>query len=597
MSVLLLVVVLLVVAIVLSRLTWVSLGERRSIKHHEQAMDVLRSLAGGPQGSEHPEAGEHRGTHVNASVDDRGFPAPAPAKAVPEAIARREETIRVLRAEPTGAQPFTLDPSEARPGRQDQTAPAASAVPPPPPAPAPAAGRPGGSEPAHQPVGVEARQGGAGSGPSWEPAHSHQIPADRNGEPARPAFVFIADDSGQPGPVTVPPTVADAIRSSARRRSGNGDGGADGHRLSRGGWGDGRERTGGDRWADGQHWGEEPAAGPTTLPSPPSIGDHDWSASSRSEARSRSRAGTRSRLWGRLRAPVHATGRITSGARHRVGSAGRPVPPDGDAGPDNGWLAEARGRGESTGESGKVTTVDVPTVTTADAVTAAPGPAIETTEGGDGFADTTAPNPEVSAGPPPVAERERVTGGVDGVDGVWPAFDAEEAERPRSLVGRAGRRRRVGLVAGLAAIVVVVVVVAGVLAATMSGSSKSNKAQPTTQASPPPAAAPAPPRSPLNLVSSDQNGSLYNVNSSNVVVSAVASGRVWLEVVAGTGPYGSVVWQGILTSGQTQTITNNAPVWIRIGAASNVTLSVNGGGVQLPQAPTTYNLTFSQGQT
>jgi hypothetical protein len=177
------------------------------------------------------------------------------------------------------------------------------------------------------------------------------------------------------------------------------------------------------------------------------------------------------------------------------------------------------------------------------------------------------------------------------------AFDAGQPEQPPPLSGRAGRRPRVGLVAGLATMVVVVVVVAGVLVATMSGSSKSNKAQPTNQASPPARIAPAPPPSPLKLVSNDQNGALYNVNSSKLVVSAVASGRVWLEVVAGTGPSGPVVWQGILSSGQTQTITNDAPVWIRIGAASNVTVSVNGSGVLLPQAPTTYNLAFSQGQT
>jgi hypothetical protein len=581
MSVLLLVVVLLVVAIVLSRLTWVSLGERRSIEHHEQAMDVLRSVAGRPLGSEHAEESEegaHKGAHVNSSVDDRGFPAPAPApvraKAVPEATARREETIRVLRAEPTGARSSTLEPSEARPGRQDRTAAAASAAPSPSTAPAP---------PADEPAGIEARQGGPGSGPSWEPAHSPQGAPDRNGEPAGPALVFIADDSGQSGPVTMPPGVADAIRSSVRGRSGNGDGGGDGHRGSRGGWREDRQGTGGDGWADGQHWGEEPAAGPTTLPRPPSIGDQDWSASSRSEARSRSRAGTRSRLWGRLLAPVHVTGRVTSGARNRVGSARRHVTPAGDAGPDNGWLAEARGGGESTGESVTVTT--------------APGPAIEAPEGGDGSADTTAPTPAVPAGPPPVAEREPVSDSPDGVDGVAAAFDAGQVEQPRSPVGRSRRRPRVGLVAGLATGVVVVVVVAGVLVATMSGSSKSNKAQTTKQASPPARTTPAPPPSPLKLVSSDQNGALYNVNSSNLVVSAAANGRVWLEVVAGTGQSGSVLWQGILSSGQTQTITNNAPVWIRIGAASNVTVSVNGSGVLLPQAPTTYNLAFSQGQT
>ena len=46
MSILLLVVVLLVVAIVLSRLTWASLGERRSIQHHEQATRLWAQVEG-----------------------------------------------------------------------------------------------------------------------------------------------------------------------------------------------------------------------------------------------------------------------------------------------------------------------------------------------------------------------------------------------------------------------------------------------------------------------------------------------------------------------------------------------------------------------
>jgi hypothetical protein len=236
--------------------------------------------------------------------------------------------------------------------------------------------------------------------------------------------------------------------------------------------------------------------------------------------------------------------------------------------------------------------------TDASAVETAPGPAIETTNGGDGSADATAPSPEVPPPPPPGPERDRVTDSVDSVDGVGTAaFDAVQADQPGPpLVGRA-RRPRFGLIAGLVTIVVVVGVVAGVLIATMSSPSKSNKAQPTNQVSPPVRTAPAPPPSPLKLVSSDQNGAVYNVSSSNLVVSAVASGRVWVEAVAGTGPSDPVLWQGILTNGQTQTVTNNAPVWIRIGAASNVSVSINGAGVLLPQAPTTYNLTFSQGQT
>jgi hypothetical protein len=98
----------------------------------------------------------------------------------------------------------------------------------------------------------------------------------------------------------------------------------------------------------------------------------------------------------------------------------------------------------------------------------------------------------------------------------------------------------------------------------------------------------------LTLVSHDDQGAVYNVNASQVSLSAVATGRVWMEVVSGTGPFGQVLWQGLLTQGQSQTVTNNAPVWVRIGAASNVNVSINGGGVLLPQSATTYNLTFSQ---
>ncbi|HEX6475993.1 MAG TPA: DUF4115 domain-containing protein [Acidimicrobiales bacterium] len=244
----------------------------------------------------------------------------------------------------------------------------------------------------------------------------------------------------------------------------------------------------------------------------------------------------------------------------------------------------------------RVTTAETPVVANdAHAVTTAPGPAIGTTPGGDGFTDTSIPSPEVPTGPPPVVGHDQVPDGGDAFGTA--AFGAGRAEQPRPLIRRTGRRPRVGLIAGLASIVVVLIVVVGVLVATMSGSSKSNKAQPANQASPPARTAPAPPPSPLKLVSSDQNGALYSVNSSSVAVSAVASGRVWMEVVAGTGPSGSVVWQGILTDGQTQTITNNAPVWIRIGAASNVNVTVNGAGVLLPQAPEAYNLAFSQGPT
>ena len=571
MSILLLVVVLLVVAIVLSRLTWASLGERRSIQHHEQAMDVLRSVAGRPDGSEHAEVGAPGSGHVKSTVDDTsGFPAPvAPppasdkARAVHEATVQRDETIRILRAEPTGAAPTA----------------------PPPPAPAPP------TPAAHAPAPPPSAQPESAPPPPGQPAPGQ--PVETVEEEAKPAFVFIADDSGQPGPVSVSPNVADAVRSSSRGRWGDGNGRGNGHRGRHGGWGEDRRTTDGNGWADGERWGDEPDTSPTTLPRPPAIGDQDWAVSSRSEARSRSRARTRSKLWGRVLAPVHATGRVASGARGR--STRRAVPPAAHTGPaDDRWLAAVRD--EPTSESVTVMTAD------ATAATTAPGPAVETTDGGDGRADTTAPGPVVPAGPPPGQpgpDRDQADG-VDSASAGTPAVDSAQGEQAAlPLVQRSARRPRFVLAAGLATVVLLACVVAGVLVATMSGSSNSNssnKVQTSPQASPPARTAPAPPPSPLKLVSNDQNGAVYNVNSSKLVVSAAANGRVWLEVVAGTGPSGPVLWQGILTDGQSQTITNDAPVWIRIGASSNVSVNVNGSGVLLPQSPTTYNLTFSQGQ-
>ena len=214
---------------------------------------------------------------------------------------------------------------------------------------------------------------------------------------------------------------------------------------------------------------------------------------------------------------------------------------------------------------------------TAEVPTAAP-PDVEIPTGDTDAAITTAP----VAGEP--AASSSVSDHVEA-----PTVDTRPPRAP--WAAKSLRRPRFGFVAGLAAAVVVVCVVVAVLVATMSTSS--NKGQPAHRASPPASTAPAPPPSPFKLVSSDPQGAVYNVASGRVALSAVARGRVWLEIVAGTGPFGQVLWQGVLSQGQNQTITNDAPVWIRIGASSNVAVTVNGSGVLLPQAPNTYNLTFS----
>ena len=265
-------------------------------------------------------------------------------------------------------------------------------------------------------------------------------------------------------------------------------------------------------------------------------------------------------------APFVATGRAASGARDRLGARGAGAGVDTAEGGADAWPAGPAA--ETTADSVKVVTDE-----TAEVPTAA-HPDVETPTGDTDADVTTAP----------VAEVPAASSSVDA-----PTVDT----RPPSTLwaGKSLRRPRFGFVAGLAAAVVVVCVVVAVLVATMSTSS--NKGQPARRASPPASTAPAPPSPPFKLVSSDPQGAVYNVASGRVALSAVASGRVWLEVVAGTGPFGQVLWQGVLSQGQNQTITNDAPVWIRIGASSNVSVTVNGSGVLLPQAPNTYNLTFS----
>jgi hypothetical protein len=283
-------------------------------------------------------------------------------------------------------------------------------------------------------------------------------------------------------------------------------------------------------------------------------------------------------LWGRLLAPFQATGRAASGARDRLGA--RRSDAEVGAGVDTTGTTDTTAAAAEThvvtpfAESPTVESVNVVSDETAQVATV---PDIDgdvpTGSGEVGVSVPTAPVPGVPA-----------SGGIGAA-----AMDAVHA--PTQWATKLRRSPRFGLAVSLAAILVVACVVVGVLVAMMSTSS--NKGQPVRSASPPPTTAPAPPPSPLTQVSRDDQGAWYNVNTSRLSVSTVATGRVWLEVVAATNPNGPVLFQGILTDGQTQTFTNNAPIWMRIGASSNVNVTVNGNAVQLPQTPNTFNLAFT----
>ena len=125
MSILLLVVVLLVTVILLSRLTWSWLwGERRSIKRHERAMDVLGSLSGrqpGPR-AKPGKTGVRGDVQVCSSVSDPSWPEGA-VVGDPVEAARTERDVRQLdvsAAEMAAALEITLLTGSPMPTDEDR---------------------------------------------------------------------------------------------------------------------------------------------------------------------------------------------------------------------------------------------------------------------------------------------------------------------------------------------------------------------------------------------------------------------------------------------------------------------------------------------
>jgi hypothetical protein len=93
----------------------------------------------------------------------------------------------------------------------------------------------------------------------------------------------------------------------------------------------------------------------------------------------------------------------------------------------------------------------------------------------------------------------------------------------------------------------------------------------------------------LATVSSSEAAATYEVPASiapfgtpmHIVVQAVGA-RCWVDVTAGTGSSAPVLFTGTLPAGASQTVSSSGTVWIRLGAAYNVSVSVNGVPVTLP---------------
>jgi hypothetical protein len=145
--------------------------------------------------------------------------------------------------------------------------------------------------------------------------------------------------------------------------------------------------------------------------------------------------------------------------------------------------------------------------------------------------------------------------------------------RDRGIVGR--------VVPVMAAVVVLAVVVGVALALAPSHHASPRATSPSTKASGHVAhqttsSVPAQ----VQPTTSTSSSAVYGAPSSNYTVSFVATGPCWVDAtVASTG---AVVWTGTLQTGQTQAVPATSSLNVRLGAANDVSVTLNGVPVVLP---------------
>lgn len=218
--------------------------------------------------------------------------------------------------------------------------------------------------------------------------------------------------------------------------------------------------------------------------------------------------------------------------------------------------------------------------------------------------------------PPPAKPREPLEPREPAraeTEGNRPPVLPPDPDAPRRLVGAsaAGRllsgvrslgqpgtyRPRFGLAVGLAAVVIAAAAIAGVMVSTRPFSASEQQA-PQTQGSSHKSAKPATPAQLPGLVAatSDGFGATYQVPAQNfTVVMAATSGPCWTEYSATANS--PILSEGTLTPGQTKTIQAKGVLWIRVGNAGNVALTVNGAPVAVPNAAGSQPYDFSFNST
>jgi hypothetical protein len=107
----------------------------------------------------------------------------------------------------------------------------------------------------------------------------------------------------------------------------------------------------------------------------------------------------------------------------------------------------------------------------------------------------------------------------------------------------------------------------------------------------------------LATASSSEAAATYEVPSSiappgapmHIVIQAVGA-RCWVEVTSGSGPSAPLLFTGTLPAGASQSVSSSGTVWMRLGAAYNVSVTVNGVPVTLPSPHLSpFDVTLVQG--
>jgi len=84
----------------------------------------------------------------------------------------------------------------------------------------------------------------------------------------------------------------------------------------------------------------------------------------------------------------------------------------------------------------------------------------------------------------------------------------------------------------------------------------------------------------LQPTTSTASSATYGAPSTSYTVTLVATGLCWVDATKTST--GAVVWTGTLQTGQSQAITGNGSMTVRLGAANDVTIRLNRVPVVLP---------------